>query len=620
MESPSVSTIKAFIDTPFDYIVIGGGIGGLPVANRLSEDPNIKVGILEAGLLLDDDPIVDIPRNVALNNGKPKYDWMLSTAPQVGATGRSIPMFRGKVLGGSSVLNYMAWDRGSKEEYDAWNAVSDAEGGWNWDSLLPFLTKVEDAVPAAANPDMAVEVSASGDVVSPGLSRDKSVGVGGPIKVCYNRYNTEATPPYVQAWNALNQFTNTNPWGGDASGLYSCRLSVDHESGKRVTAASAYYAPAAARPNLKLLTGAQVTKILFKPELVNGDRVAVGVEFSVDGQRYSVSVSKEVVLAAGVMQTPQILELSGIGNPQLLEKLEIQTLVDLPGVGENLHDHPFTRIHYQAKPGVMTYDELTKNPEFAAAEKERYEKTGQGWMASNEATVVFTPLNKIMDESVLAAKIKEIEEAIALEKGKGDLNPLALQQYAIQLDWLKTGTGKGSVPHVEFVLFSRGLVKPDPDASYFVVSSGLQHPFSRGSVHIGSADPLQPPVIDPRYLTHEFDIFSLLAGYRAIEKLAQTAPLADIIVKQIVPATPLSDEEVIQYIRGGCSSGAHQMGTAAMARRELGGVVGSNLKVHGTANLRVADGSIIPLPVAAHIQATVYAIGEKAADIIKSGV
>ncbi|KAJ7820002.1 alcohol oxidase [Mycena olivaceomarginata] len=614
MESPSLSAIEAFLAVSFDYIVVGGGTAGLPVANRLSENPSVKVGILEAGVLLDNDPIVDIPRNVAMNNGNPKYDWMLSTSPQAGAIGRSIPVFRGKALGGSSVVNYMAWDRGSKEEYDAWSAVSDA-GGWNWDSILPFLTKAEDVAPASVNPDPVVEYSASAaHVLNPGLPREEAVGVGGPIKLCYNEKNTDVLPPFVKAWNVLDQHTNSNPWGGDASGVYSARLSVDHKSGKRITATSAYYTPVASRTNLKLLPGAQVIKILFKSELVNGNRVAIGVEFTVDSKIYTVHASKEIILSAGVIQTPQILELSGIGDSKLLENVGIQTLVDLPGVGENFHDHPFLSIHYQAQPGVMTYDELSKNPEFAVAEKERYEKTGQGWMASNETIFAFTALDKIMEVSTLSAKIRELEDILTVAKNDGSLNALVLQQYSIQLEWLKTG----SVPHLEFMPFSRGFVKPDPEGNYFILNSGLQHPFSRGSVHIQSADPLQPPLIDPRYLTHEFDVFSLLAGYRAIEKLAQTKPLADIIMKQLLPATPLSDEEVIQNIRQGCLSGAHPMGTAAMARRELGGVVGSNLKVHGTSNLRVADGSIIPLPVAAHIQATVYAIGEKAADLIKA--
>ncbi|KAJ7764868.1 alcohol oxidase [Mycena metata] len=606
MAFPSASAIEAFIATQLDYIVIGGGVAGLPIANRLTEDPSVKVGILEAGLSFQDDPLIDIPRNVALNNGNPKYDWMLSTSPQFGAAERSIMIFRGKGLGGSSVLNYMAWDRGSKEEYDAWNALVDGDG-WNWDSILPFLVKVEDALPATINPDLALRYSASeAHVLDRGIPRDEAVGSGGPVKIRYNELNTDVTSPYVKAWNILGQRTNSNPWGGDASGLYSGRLSID-EHGKRVTATSAYYTPVASRPNLSLLTGAQVTKILFESELVDGNRVAIGVEFTVDGKIYTVSVSKEVILSAGVIQTPQILELSGVGDSKRLEGMGITTLVHLPGVGENLHDHPFSSIHYQAKSGVMTYDELSKNAEFAAAEKERYEKSGQGWMASNDSVFVFTALDKILDASVLSAKIKKVEEAIDAEKNNPSANQLTLKQHSIQLDWLK----KGGVPHMEFILFSGGLVKPDPNASYFVITSGLQHPFSRGCVHIQSTDPLQAPLIDPGYLTHEFDVFSLLAGYRAVEKLAQTPPLVDIISQQIVPATTLSDEEVIQYIRQGCVSGAHQMGTAAMARRDLGGVVGSNLKVHGTANLRVADASIIPLPVAAHIQATVYAIGEK---------
>ncbi|KAJ6589232.1 hypothetical protein B0H19DRAFT_1058267 [Mycena capillaripes] len=606
MESTAHS-VEAFINRPFDYIVIGGGTAGLPVANRLSEDANIQVGVLEAGSFLENDDLIDVPGKLALSNGNPKYDWVSSLND------------RGKVLGGSSALNYMGWDRGSKQEYDAWKLVSDGESGWNWDSMLPFFTKSEDATSTGGR-DLAIEYSASEThVFDHGVPSKTAIGVGGPVKLRYNMFNADVTSPYVKAWNALNQHTNSNPLGGDASGLYNCRLTIDPESGKRITSASAYYTPVASRANLRVLTGAQVTKILFKPGLVNGNRVAVGVEFTAQGKLHSVYASKEIILSAGTIQTPQILELSGIGDSKLLESMGIQTLVDLPGVGENLHDHPFIHIHYQAKHGVRTFDELVKNPEFAAAEQERYEKTGQGWMATSESIVVFTPLNKIMEEPALHAKIKEIEDKISARKREGPLNEGVVKQDLIQLDWLK----QASLPHLEFILFSRGVVKPEPEESYFMLSTGLQHPFSRGSVHIQSTDPLQQPSIDPRYLNEKFvrratsssihlDVFSLLAGYRAIERLAQTPPLADIIAKQVMPSTPFTDDEVVQYIRQSCVSGGHYMGTAAMARRELRGVVSSTLKVHGTANLRVADASVIPLPVAAHIQSTVYAIGEKA--------
>ncbi|KAJ7223141.1 alcohol oxidase [Mycena pura] len=594
MDSP----LEAFLNVQFDYLVIGTHI---LLCHALTEDPAINVGILEAGLLLENDPIIDVPRNMAMNNGQPGYDWVSSTTPQAGAAGRSIPVFKGKLVGGSSALNYMAWDRASKEEYDAWKLVGDAEGGWDWDALLPFMRKAEDAASPSVNPDIAMTYAGPASDVSVDMG-----GVGGPVKLSYPKQHTDAAPPYVKAWNALGLPSNANPWDGDASGLYSVRLTIDHEAGKRVTATSAYYTPVAARPNLKLLTGAQVTKILFQSDRVNGNLVATGVEFIVADKTYTVSAAKEIVLCGGATQTPQILELSGIGNGKLLESMGLQTLIDLPGVGENLQDHPFIPFQYQVKAGIRTFDELRTNPEFAAAEKARYEASKDGWMRTVDNTVVFTPLDKIVDEpAILSARLKELDGALVA--ATGNANALARAQYAIQRDWLR----REKMPHLEFILLSFGFGASDEN--YFTILAGLQHPFSRGSVHIQSANPLRLPLVDPQYLKQEFDIFSLLAGFRAVEKLVKTQPLASIIAKPVLPAGPLNDEEAVRHIRQTFASGAHQMGTAAMARRELGGVVGNNLKVHGTANLRVVDASIIPAPIAAHIQSTVYAIAEKVA-------
>ncbi|KAJ7083088.1 alcohol oxidase [Mycena belliarum] len=618
MGTPLPSSIEAFVATQFDYIIIGGGTAGLVVAARLSENPSLQVGILEAGFLHQNDALIDEPHNIAKNNWNPKYDWMSSTSRQ-SKVGRPFQIVRGKLVGGSSALNYAVWDRGSREEYDNWKGLSD-ENGWDWESFRPFLTKVEDASMAVGGQNEARGRKAPAD----DTLADSSLGVGGPVKLSRNSLYTDPVPAYIKAWNELGQPTNLDPFGGDHRGVYDCPRTIDPESGKRITATSAYYSPASSRTNLKLLVGAevmrtsqvdiiyadnraQVTKILFKPEMVDGRRVACGVEFAVDGKAYSASASMEIIISAGAIQTPQILELSGIGDAGRLEGMNIQTLVDLPGVGENLIDHTFTHIQYQAKHGVLTFDKFRIDPKFAEVEKETYEKSRTGWMAATDSTTTFTSLREITEEPVFQAKI----EAMTLATTKGAPNRLAAEQFSIQLDGLE----KGNVPQMEFILFSRGLINVEEEESYFVLSSGLQSPFSRGTVHIQSKDPFEQPFIDPCYLTHDFDLFAHLAGYRAIEKLAQTAPLAAIIVKH---PPPRSDDKVIQYICASLASGYHYMGTAAMARRDIGGVVGSDLKVHGTTNLRVADASIIPMPIATHIQSTVYAIGEKAANLIQT--
>jgi len=190
------------------------------------------------------------------------------------------------------------------------------------------------------------------------------------------------------------------------------------------------------------------------------------------------------------------------------------------------------------------------------------------------------------------------------------------KQYKIQ-EWLR----KAEVPTLETLLMSKGIVAPADGASYFFLMTGLQHPFSRGSIHIDSTDPFKSPRIDPKYLSHDFDIDALVVGYRLMEKVVGAEPLKDLIEAQSLPPLVLEDDQsVIDFIRATGGTGSHLMGTCALARLELGGVVGNDLKVYGTSNLRVADASIIPLPMACHIQATVFAIGEKAADLIKRDI
>lgn len=344
---PGTQSSLEFSKTVFDYIVIGGGNAGLPLAVRLAEDPLVKVGLLEAGPMPSSDPLVTQPRFCGRASGNPTFDWDFRTKPQPHAAQRSFALPRGKGLAGTSMINYMVWDRASKTEYDSWKCLSGAEGGWDWESLLPYFKKSENAVSTKNTPDPFPGMSLSdADVTRAGVPSEEAFGWDGPIKTSYNTLYTDVISPIIKGFNSIGVLTNANPCGGETNGIRNLRRTIDESSGKRINAASAYLNLATQSENLHILTNATVTKLVFddSPDTL-GDYLARGAEFAVDGEKYVVSATKEIILCAGTIQTPQLLELSGIGMAQLLELHGIPCLIDLPGVGENLHVHEAFHAH-----------------------------------------------------------------------------------------------------------------------------------------------------------------------------------------------------------------------------------------------------------------------------------
>jgi len=602
---PSVNA-EQFSKLPLDYIVIGSGAGGLTVANRLSENSKINVGVIEAGVFHYNDPLIDVPAFGGQIFGNTNYDWLFETVPQVHAAGRILQENRGKMLGGSTGINLLAWDRASRLEYDSWQSFINGSD-WNFDNLLPYFIKSETV--DLVNYDVFPGVSKEGYAIAQ-KQFEVEDGFHGPIHASYNQIYGDLALPLASTWNNLGVPTNPNTIGGDSSGVRNERTAV--LDGARSYSASAYYCPASRRKNLHVLTGAQATKLLFGPhDNSHGDLNATGVSFVSNGASFTAKASKEVILAAGVVQTPQLLELSGIGDKTILSSLGIDTLVDLPGVGSNLQDHIFTTAQWVALPNITTFDPLRYNATFLEEQTIIYNKNRTGFLNARNSNLVFLSSNHtVFPKSDVQELISELTALLELNNNK--LTPLQRAQFDIQLSWLKDG----SVPQGEFIGQSNGLINPANNSKYMCITSGLMHPLSRGTIHINSTDPLAHPVIDPNYLSFDYDLISLRSFANISLHVSQRQPIANLLVEQEFPP-PRADLE--NFVTSSFIPGGHLAGTAPMASRDLGGVVDSNLKVYGTSNLRIVDASIMPLIVGAHLQATVYAVAEKAADIIRSG-
>ncbi|KAI0630490.1 GMC oxidoreductase [Trametes polyzona] len=634
MSVPATTTPEEFVSAPFDYVVVGGGTAGLVVANRLSEDPSVRVGVIEAG---DWDPNVDainIPGMSGALIGNPKYDWAFMSVPQRNANNRLVYQPRGKALGGSSMLNLLGFHRAPAAEYDAIEALGNP--GWNWEEFLKYMKKSESAKPFV--PEFAQKYS----FPNPDM---KWHGTSGPLAKSYPVYFNPLHEAFVNTLEELGVPRNSQPSGGVNVGTGVSYASVDPVTATRSYSASAYYEPVAHRPNLVLITGALVSKVVF--DKGTSPLVATGVEFIKDGKAYIAAARKEVILSAGSFQSPQLLELSGIGNKEILSKHGIETLIDLPSVGENLResdprtrsapsidvlqrwilsstsltaqklmrvyqDHIFVPTIFEIDSSYDTID-FAQDPEEAQKQRALYLQQ-KGYLASTLAALFGFLPSKVFSSEENRRKWNEIA-AETLEQAPQGLR----KQLEYQIKWFNDeASAEGElIPFPGFFL-PTGL-RPEPQKRYGSLICALMHPLSRGSVHISSSDPAAPPLIDPNYLSNPADLQVVLDILKFALKLWHTGEYGAAARKQVAPTAKdcESDEALAEYAKNSFSPVWHPLGTVAMLPKEDGGVVSPELKVYGTANLRVVDASVIPIQLSAHTQATVYGLAEKAADIIK---
>ncbi|KAG9103587.1 hypothetical protein FRC06_009721 [Ceratobasidium sp. 370] len=586
-----------FCADEFDYLVVG-----LVVAARLSEDPAVRVGVLEAGQYVPDDPTINVPGYFGRSIGNPALDWGFLTVPQKHANGRLIYHPRGKVLGGSSALNFMTLGRGSEAEYDALEALGNP--GWNFSSFQHYLSKSETTNPLPE--DVAQTYGAQ--VVAP-------AGTDGPVARSYPGWFSDLHLPLFDAYKTLGVDVNVDPNGGRNTGVTTVSCAITPGKSTRSYSVTGYWEPHADRPNLVLVTGARATKVTLSKQ---GDLVvATGVEFvhGPDGEEveFVARARREVVLSAGTFQSPQLLELSGIGQRRVLEAVDVPVQVELDGVGENLQDHVYVPTMYEVTPDHETLDVLHE-PEVHAREWAKFETKGEGMYAATHSAFSFLPLENFA-EADEARRVREaLESEVSRYPSAGDkkLHRL-LTQWAAEGE---TAQAQAEIIHYPG-FFPNPVARPTPGHRYQSFLAALMHPSSRGTTHIISSDALTKPAIDPRYMSAPADVEILAAAVRFIARLSRTKPMGEHVVGEAMGAQE-TGEDVREYVKNKFEPVYHPIGTCSMLPREDGGVVDASLKVYGTANLRVVDASVIPIHLSCHIQSTVYAIAEKASDIIKA--
>ncbi|KAI5481547.1 choline dehydrogenase [Pseudohyphozyma bogoriensis] len=624
--SNTVTTPSSLSGKTFDYVIVGGGTAGLVIANRLTADSKITVAVIEAGTVpaagSDAAFAMESPGQAYFDGEIPSgcvatmtsdYDWHYNTVAQTGLNNRTIYWPRGKTLGGSSAVNGLFMTRASQIEHDAWAALNPGSSStWGWDGIYPYMKKSETWTDATAE-----NVALAGMVTNASYH-----GTSGPIHYSYPGFFYEQTSNWIPTCEAVG-VSQVDPAGGETWGSYVVTSAINPDGWVRSDAKTGYLDSAANRTNLVVLSGYQATKINF-----NGVN-ATGVTFaaSATGTTYTVSASSEVILSAGVIGTPQLLLVSGVGPKAQLEALDIDVVVDLPGVGMQLVDHLSGQLAFNATTTVdYTGDMIENDPTFAAEQKALF-------LAGNATSLYNSPNDAIAyinadilmgstaaAEYIAAVKANQSATVAAYSAYSTDSTVLAGYNatYTSELnDILPTNVGQA-----EIIFDNTGTYGGYGNGTKTVViQAAIQHPLSRGSVTINSTSTFDAPLIDPGYLNHPADIIILREAFKWARTLSQTAPLSEILTTELSPGSAVStDAEWEDWIRTAVSTEYHPSGSCSMLPLDNGGCVDTHNRVYGTNNLRVIDSSIVPFSFAAHMTAPLYGIAELSYAILANDI
>jgi len=511
----------------------------------------------------------------------------------------------GKGLGGSSAINGMLWNKPAKFDINAFERLGNV--GWNWEIFDSYVKKAESFMGASHNVDEEL------------LTYDELLhGSEGPIVTGFPGVISGVEQPFQEALSSLGVPRLQDQAGGyvNTYGSFAVPSTINPGSYTRSYSANAYYVPNKDRKNLTVLVAARVVGLETKYD-GEGRLVASGVKFICAGEEHRVGVGKDVVFCAGAINSPKILELSGIGDGPVLRDAGVEVKLDLPGVGNNMQDHWYIGLSYEINESssehINTFDSL-RDPSFAAKQMQLYaEKKGLNTMAI--LGMAFAPLHSLTSKA--DSIIRKIDERIQTGMKSGEHSTGLQKQLAIQLESLST-----KQPGCEINVFPGFLSfpnPPQPNKKYLTIAPAFNHPFSRGSTHIRSNDPMQSPAIDPAVFSEEADLLIMVEMFKFARHIADAPPLKAILTGiELNPGKKVqSDEEIEAYLRSFVRTTFHSCSSLSMLPKDDGGVVDRNLKVYGSTNIRVADLSIVPLHIGGHPVALAYAIGEQAADIIK---